>query len=558
MVVVISVVATAVIALAFVAVLDREHHKELARERTIVLDRALSEGVRLKGATLESYAADYSLWNEMGSFVQAPDPAWAKSNLDASVVSFKLAKVWVFDPRGRLRYDSSVGTAAVGAEPETHDVPGVSGSIAEAFVEGSFFHHFVRDSEGTLLELRGAKIQREDDLERGSPALGFLVAARTVNEAYLEDLTQLLGARPTILGPDEACTSTAPDEVPAKLTLEGRDGPVATLCASVPNPMGAHSARQLNVTTGLTLGAGVVLALGLALALRALVTRPLATLNKTLSTGQNEGLAGLLARRDEFSTLAELILERDRALSQQRVLQDKVHEASRMASLGMVGAVVAHELNNPLAVVLGNADLLSHAPSETRLDDEVCRSALAAILSQSERMRDVLDRVRRLAREDESIQLERHDLNRVIAHALQQLTDELARRGVVLELALGEDLPAVSCDHVQLTSVVQNLVANARDAVLESAREVGRIVVQTRSSTGGDAVLLRVTDNGPGLADAMRESAFEPFVTTKQGGVGLGLGLALVRSITERHGGTVHVASDCTGTTFELSFPVAA
>jgi C4-dicarboxylate-specific signal transduction histidine kinase len=143
------------------------------------------------------------------------------------------------------------------------------------------------------------------------------------------------------------------------------------------------------------------------------------------------------------------------------------------------------------------------------------------------------------------------DLNGVIRNVLDLLRTRLRDAGVQLELELDESLPIIEADQVQVQQVLVNLVLNAVDAMLEAGPRRRILSVQSRSSDNG--VLVIVRDTGSGLAGSDAEQVFEPFYTTKSDGIGIGL--AISRSIVEAHGGAIWASAEGTGATFSFTLP---
>ncbi len=225
----------------------------------------------------------------------------------------------------------------------------------------------------------------------------------------------------------------------------------------------------------------------------------------------------------------------------------------RVVTLGEMTAAISHELRQPLAAIRAHAQaggiLLDRAPS----DLSEAREAFKDIASENLRAVEVLDHIRSLARKDDAIDAS-VDLNRVCERSAELLMYDTARRGVQLRLSLQPGLPPVIGDAVQLQQVVLNLALNAMDAVEVSPR--AREVVLGTSAGSGGKVEIFVRDTGPGLSPEVRVRAFEPFFSTKT--QGLGMGLAIVRSIVERHGGRVHAENEgAGGAVFRVQLPIA-
>ena len=228
-----------------------------------------------------------------------------------------------------------------------------------------------------------------------------------------------------------------------------------------------------------------------------------------------------------------------------------IAQAERLASIGELLSSVAHELNNPLTSVLGYAELLLSEEG-----DAVPREELQRIHDEATRCRRIVTNLLDLARSDGLVTrplLVDDVIDRVLefrAYAAQVSGVRLERRS-----ECGDDAPIVLGDFHRLVQAVLNLVTNAEHAV--ESRAAGRwISVTTRSTPGGVAIV--VEDNGPGVPPELAQRIFDPFVTSKPRGSGTGLGLSLVRSAAEAHGGSVRVERGSEGgARFVLELPTA-
>ncbi|MFO1313159.1 MAG: PAS domain S-box protein [Burkholderiales bacterium] len=241
----------------------------------------------------------------------------------------------------------------------------------------------------------------------------------------------------------------------------------------------------------------------------------------------------------------------ERVASRQR---DELAHLSRVAMLGELSGSLAHELNQPLTAILSNAQaaqrFLAHTPPRVDKLAEI----LADIVKNDHRAGAVIQRLRSLLRKEEA---QRHplDINEVVEESLRLMRSDLLNRQVVVDADLAARLPVVSGDRNQLQQVLLNLVMNGCDA-MEGHRERNRLVVRT-STTGSGGVEVSVADEGGGIHEADLERIFEPFVTTKR--QGLGLGLAICRSIVEAHGGRLWATNNAgRGATLHCELPPAA
>jgi signal transduction histidine kinase len=214
-----------------------------------------------------------------------------------------------------------------------------------------------------------------------------------------------------------------------------------------------------------------------------------------------------------------------------------------------MGAALTHDLNNHLAVIMGNAALLrSRLPRDGHLVSSLADDMVEASSRAAEMTRRVMGFVRN-ERDDAGQPL---DLGQVIAE-LTGLMRTVVGRSVKVDVVLGDERLLVRCTRARIEQIVVNLVSNARDAMPAG----GTVTVRLRGAEQG-RVDLEVTDTGSGIAADVRPHLFEPFFTTKDPGRGTGLGLVSIKILAERDAGTVSVESVVgEGTTFTVSWPRA-
>lgn len=218
-----------------------------------------------------------------------------------------------------------------------------------------------------------------------------------------------------------------------------------------------------------------------------------------------------------------------RAREDLRLAQDRLARASQAASLAELSASIAHEVSQPLAAVLAN----SHASQRWLATDppniDRAKRAVERTIRDSNSIADVVGRIRALFRRSTDKRAE-SQLGGIITEARALLAEEALRRGVRFDLTVEDNLPALSLDRVQIQQVLVNLIRNGLEAMEAVA---GDQVLGIRAQMIGDEARVEVADSGTGIA--MPDRIFEPFFTTK--GQGMGMGLAISRSIVEAHGG---------------------
>lgn len=230
--------------------------------------------------------------------------------------------------------------------------------------------------------------------------------------------------------------------------------------------------------------------------------------------------------------LGQIAVAYTREKGERSRLEEQLREADRLATLGMLAAGTAHELNEPLGSILGFAQLCAKTPALP----EPARRDLAKISKAALHAREIIKKLLLFARQTPP-QLATVDLNAIVDEGIELLLPQCETRAIQVERELPWDLPPVVADPGQVRQVVLNLVVNA----VQASPRGGRIRVSTSSDESH--VQLLVEDFGSGMSEAVVEQIFLPFYTTKEVGQGTGLGLSVVHGIVSAHGGTVEVDS---------------
>jgi PAS domain S-box-containing protein len=243
----------------------------------------------------------------------------------------------------------------------------------------------------------------------------------------------------------------------------------------------------------------------------------------------------------ENVSLVGLIDVTDRVKAQEMLahVQAEMAHAARVSVLGELTASIAHEVNQPLTAIATNTEAsllwLGHSPPNL----EEIRELSSRTAAEVQRAAGIINRIRSMAMRA-SPQYRSIDVNGIVEEAMLFLRHELQRNEVTSSLKLGDDLPNLRGDPVQLQQVIVNLAVNAMQAMIQSERRPREIQVTT-SVADDDYVRLEVADNGPGIPQNVFPRLFESFFTTKTGG--MGIGLPICRSIIEAHGGDIRAAN---------------
>jgi signal transduction histidine kinase len=235
-----------------------------------------------------------------------------------------------------------------------------------------------------------------------------------------------------------------------------------------------------------------------------------------------------------------------------RAQREQLHQNEKLAALGTLLAGVAHELNNPLCVIMHQATIMERA-----LRDDPRQARVNTILQAVRNCSRIVKNFLALARHEPPRRVP-VSINDVVHAAFELMAYGLRSDGINVELELVEPVPSISADPEQLERMVINLVSNAQYALRVRP---GPRTLTLRSSVddAGGRVLLHVADNGGGISPEIRSRIFDPFFTTKPIGEGTGLGLSLCHGIVAAHNGTIAVSSETdSGTTFVISLPIGS
>ena len=405
---------------------------------------------------------------------------------------------------------------------------------------------------------------------------GLLGLARRsgVFEVYIADRTGVLLSHPDARRVSGHQTVALRPEVEAirsgqgaGITLEYDDGgtemiggfaPVGVggllVGAQIPKTAAFLAARDL-LNRLLLAALGLLIAAALAgLVWSRRLTRPVERLSRAtrqVAQGKFEVQVEVTSRDEigalaaSFNRMATGLKDREAAL---RETQAQLLQSEKLAAVGQLGAGIAHEVKNPLAGILGCAQLsLKKAEAGSPLEKN-----LQLIEKETKRCKTIIDNLLRFARQEEAVR-EPIEINRVIEDAVAIVRHQLELQRVKVLQELASDLPLIRGNANQLQQVVMNLLINAQDA-LEG--RPGTVTV-TSARRGAGRIELRVVDTGPGIPKEIQPRLFEPFFTTKPRGKGTGLGLAVTYGIVKEHQGEIRVDSEPgRGATFVITLPV--
>jgi len=263
----------------------------------------------------------------------------------------------------------------------------------------------------------------------------------------------------------------------------------------------------------------------------------------------DEPLQGIRLLGEVF---ANAISRKQVELEAQRLRQELAH-IGRVSAMGELTASLAHELNQPLTAILNNAQVAQRFLAAEVVDVVEMGEILKDIVADDKRAADVIRRLRLLLKKGD-LEYVSLDLNEVVTEVARLVMSDAAIRNVAMRLEVAPGLPRVRGDRVQLQQVVLNLVLNGLEAMREAGTHQGSLVIRTLSD-GAGLVGVAVQDAGPGIAEKDADHIFNALYTTKAEGIGMGL--AIARTIIDAHGGRLTVVNNADGgATFQFTLPV--
>ncbi|MCD4749120.1 MAG: hypothetical protein K8R59_07085 [Thermoanaerobaculales bacterium] len=266
-----------------------------------------------------------------------------------------------------------------------------------------------------------------------------------------------------------------------------------------------------------------------------------ASLSDGISKTQEPGIFLDPVAAELYRSLAKVLR---RQQEEKEAVSDRFHHTERLASLGRLAAGLAHEIKNPLAGIRGVMELM-----RDDTEDEDQRDLFKAVVGELDKVNEIIHLLLNFARPAPP-KRENADIAELLEDSLQFLRPPLRKKSIDLKIEVARDVGSFFLDVSQLRHVVNNLVANAADAIGSD----GTIVVRASLLPEDEGMVVSVEDDGPGIPEGVIDEVFEPFYTTKFSGTGLGL--SVVRSLVAQHGGRVELESnEGVGTTFFVILP---
>lgn len=254
--------------------------------------------------------------------------------------------------------------------------------------------------------------------------------------------------------------------------------------------------------------------------------------------------AQYLAHREKGEVVGFFVLVTD--ITDLKQAEQQLIQNSKLASLGEMAAGMAHEINNPLAIISGSVDLAVKYLG----DHEKMKIKIEAIKKASKRIARIVNGLKKFSHSSQGNHFSNHCLAQIAREAMV-LTEMKFKQNDVLVTCDFRTESIIHCDEIEIEQVVINLINNAVDA----AKDCEEKWVKIQIFDDADSVVLRVSDSGLGIPEKIRDKIFDPFFTTKKVGDGTGLGLSITKGILDQHKATISITAPYTATCFEVRFP---
>lgn len=279
--------------------------------------------------------------------------------------------------------------------------------------------------------------------------------------------------------------------------------------------------------------------------------------NETLEKINKELVYSQEQLQDLNRGLEEKVMEE---IKKREIQQMLLMQKSKLESLGIFSAGIAHEINQPLTSISFSIENMLHKKHSGNISEEYIDNKFKNILEDIKRITNIINHIRIFAREQGEIKFEKFDLNEVVANSQLIINTQLKNKNIDVDLQLHEQPLFILGNKYRIEQVLLNLILNSRYAVDKKENESGnfnfrkKIIIRTSKKNGSS--ILEVEDNGTGISEEIKAKVFEPFFTTKEPEHGTGLGLSIVYGIVQEHKGEVTVESETNEfTRFSISLP---
>jgi signal transduction histidine kinase len=559
----------------------------------------LFAAVDRESEALVQILGDWCAWNDTGDFISGTNPAFIAANLSTNTfANLGLHLIVLADVARRYHW------AKVYASDE--DALAAPSAELVRFLDRTdvLWAHpdatsrkvgLMNTPMGLMLVASGPVV----DSDSSGPVRGYLFMGRLFGPAAVAAMGKRMQMEvdmrpladdppPPIVAPQQrnqlthGAISLAPLDATtlrASCVLADMAGrPAVKITVDAPRSVTAQGHRTIRHFLFWQAVGGVLVTLLVIVFIRRVILRPITLLNQQVTaiaasstfsqrvavTTQDEVGGTSRAINQMLSALEGANDKVQTAYDELKKTQAKLVQSAKLASIGELAAGMAHELNQPLTVIRGTAQMLNRALARKQLDREIMGRQLNLIERNTSRMMNIIEQLRTFS--IHSVQVHSWtDLNKAIQGCLVFLGDQLRVSDIAVTLDLDEDLPKIWCDRNQMEQVVLSLLTNAFDAIVEKTalsegdRRGGMHLSTNRLPGPPEMVEIRVRDNGVGIRKDRLDWIFDPFFTTKEVGKGTGLGLSISYGIIQDHRGDLRVEDTGShGTTFVIRLPVTS
>jgi two-component system cell cycle sensor histidine kinase/response regulator CckA len=250
----------------------------------------------------------------------------------------------------------------------------------------------------------------------------------------------------------------------------------------------------------------------------------------------------------DSANLAAIVISKFKVHTELNQERAKSIQMAKLASLGEMSAGIAHEVNNPLAIISGSLPLLTRFKD----DKEKFDSRVEIIKKATLRIEKIINGLKKFSRSDEKVIYKKEQLNEILVDSIV-LTESKAKRNETIVTLESTEKLEIDCDGVEIEQVIINLINNSIDAVKDQNEKW----VKLNYSKSGNNIILHVMDSGSGISEELETKIFNPFITTKPVGEGTGLGLSISKGILDNHSTTIKLNRSFKNTCFEIVFPIS-
>ncbi|MDD5292594.1 MAG: CHASE4 domain-containing protein [Candidatus Omnitrophica bacterium] len=546
------------------------------KEKNIYLDKIME----LKGENIVALAIDYTRWDEMVNFIRNNDREWAKEMINDVVLdTYQVDAIWIYKTDLSLAY--SVNRPDVVGMKE---FPSSKESINNIFLKERI-RHFFMNTEAGLMEICAATIHPTTDAARETVPQGYFLVGRLWKERYIDELEKLLEGDIEIGAVKERAPNSqnalGRDSIILSKELVDWEGkPVITMYITIKSPEISNQRLLSRNMMLMFIGFLAFIIIFIAIFLTTAVNMPLSMISQILRGDKPKGIKNLENKSDEFGDISRLIAkffnqkedlvqeiaerkkaeeELKKAYTELETTQNQLIQAEKLNAVGQLASGVAHEVRNPLGIILQGINYLEKKFSDKESD---VSEILAMIKDNIKRSDQIINSLLDFSKATRLV-LQPEDINSVLDNSLSLVKNHIEGKNISVVKEMEENIPRVLADKNKIEQVFINILLNAIQAMpgggkiiihsyekkLSEARNgIGRRR-EDSFRPGEKAVVIQIEDTGCGISQENINKIFDPFFTTKGPTGGAGLGLSVSRNIIHMHKGLIFAESNPEGGT---------